>query len=51
MKHYLSEVSETLENVGSSGNGLSQAEAASRLERDGRNKLAEAKKPPFSRDF
>ena len=44
MRHYLSETSQVLEEVSSSPDGLSAAEAASRLEKNGRNKLPEAKK-------
>ena len=51
MKHYLSETSQVLEEVSSSPDGLSAAEAASRLEKNGRNKLAEAKKTSVFKRF
>lgn len=51
MKHYLSQASEVLKEVNSSEEGLTAAEAASRLERDGKNKLAEAKKVSLFRRF
>ena len=51
MKHYLSETGDVLKEVGSSDSGLTAAEAASRLERDGKNKLAEAKKVSLFRRF
>ena len=51
MKHYLSETGDVLKEVGSSASGLTAAEAASRLERDGKNKLAEAKKVSLFRRF
>ena len=44
MKEYLSSSLEVLEAVGSSENGLSESVAAKRLEENGKNKLAEAKK-------
>ncbi len=44
MKHYLHEVNEVFEEVKSSPEGLTSAEAAKRLETNGKNKLAEAKK-------
>jgi len=44
MKYYLSEATDVLKEVGSDRDGLSEAEAASRLERDGRNKPAEGRK-------
>lgn len=51
MKHYLSEGSEVLKEVGSSEEGLSKEEAAARLERDGGNKLAETKKTSVIKRF
>ena len=51
MKHYLSETSEVLKEVNSSEEGLTSSEAASRLERDGKNKLVEAKKVSLFRRF
>ncbi|MBQ7548173.1 MAG: calcium-translocating P-type ATPase, PMCA-type [Clostridia bacterium] len=44
MKEYLRSFSEVLGDVGSGENGLSSSEAQSRLEKNGRNKLAEGKK-------
>ena len=45
MKHYLVEKEEVLSSLNTSAsNGLSTEEAAARLERDGKNKLAEGKK-------
>lgn len=44
MKHYCEEVSQVLASLGSDENGLSSAEAARRLEKDGPNKLKEAEK-------
>ena len=44
MKHYLHEVADVFAEVKSSENGLTTAEAEKRLEANGKNKLAEAKK-------
>ncbi len=44
MKHYLHSADEVFSEIGSSTEGLSSSEAQSRLERDGKNKLNEAKK-------
>lgn len=44
MKFYLESVEKVLEHTGSRENGLSDAEAAKRLETNGKNKLAEGKK-------
>lgn len=44
MKYYLQTVDETFSNVKSSPTGISQAEADARLEKNGKNKLKEAKK-------
>lgn len=44
MKHYLHEVSEVFADVKSSESGLTSAEAEKRLQENGKNKLAEAKK-------
>ena len=44
MKHYLHEVADVFAEVKSTENGLASAEAAKRLEANGKNKLAEAKK-------
>ncbi len=43
MKHYCEDASAVLAQLGTTEKGLSSAEAKSRLERDGLNKLAEAK--------
>jgi len=47
MKHYLHTVDEVLNELDSTPNGLAQSEAATRLEKHGPNKLAEAKKTPL----
>ena len=44
MRHYLKTVEETLSEFKTSAEGLTAAEAAERLQRDGRNKLAEPPK-------
>ena len=44
MKHYIKTVEETLSEFKTSAEGLTAAEAAERLQRDGRNKLAEPPK-------
>ncbi len=44
MKHYLKTVEETLSEFKTSAEGLTAAQAAERLQRDGRNKLAEPPK-------
>ena len=44
MKHYLHEVADVFAEVKSSEVGLTSAEAEKRLEANGKNKLAEAKK-------
>ncbi len=44
MKYYQMSVEETLREVGSSAQGLSEQEGAERLQRNGKNKLAEGKK-------
>ncbi len=44
MKHYLHEVADVFAEVKSSQDGLTSAEAQKRLEANGKNKLAEAKK-------
>ncbi len=50
MKHYLHEVADVFAEVKSSETGLTSAEAQKRLEANGKNKLAEAKKQSmFSR--
>ncbi len=47
MKHYLCTAEEVFEEVSSTEAGLSSAEAAARLEKNGKNKLQEAKKTPL----
>ena len=50
MKHYLEEKEKVLSELNSDNNGLSEAEASNRLEKDGKNKLVEGKKKSiFSR--
>ena len=51
MKDYLMTSEEVLRSQKSGESGLSSTEAASRLERDGRNKLAEAKKDSMLKKF
>ncbi len=47
MKYYLEDGDRVLSELGSTDEGISSAEAASRLERDGKNKLAAAKGKPL----
>lgn len=51
MKYYLEEVESVYSELGSSSNGLSEAEAAERLAKNGKNKLAEAKKTSLLKRF
>ncbi len=51
MKHYLEETDVVLAEVGTKEDGLGAAEAAERLEKNGKNKLAEAKKESLIRRF
>ena len=51
MKHYLEETAAVLGELDSSESGLSPDEAGLRLERDGRNKLAEPKRASLIRRF
>ncbi len=51
MKHYLESVEAVFSEVQSSEAGLSSQEAASRLEKNGKNKLAEAKKDSTLKKF
>ena len=44
MKHYLESAEAVFQDVGSSAEGLTSAEAEERLLKNGKNKLAEAKK-------
>ena len=51
MKYYLEELGEVYRELGSGENGLTGSEAADRIARDGKNKLAEAKKVSLLRRF
>lgn len=51
LKYYCEDAESVLSEVGSSQKGLSSEEAAKRLERDGRNELAAAKKPSLISQF
>ena len=51
MKYYLEDVREVFERTESSENGLSQSEAERRLEKYGKNKLAQAKEKSLVRRF
>ena len=51
LKYYCEDAQSVLGEVGSSEKGLSSEEAATRLERDGRNALAAAKKPSLIKQF
>lgn len=51
MKHYLESAEAVLKEVNSSENGLSSAEAAKRLEQNGKNKLAEPPKDSLFKKF
>lgn len=51
MKEYLQDTVKVFEQVNSTENGLSQSEAASRLEKNGKNKLAEGKKESLIHRF
>ena len=51
MKHYLETCEAVLAEVQSTPNGLTAAEANSRLETYGENKLAEAPKPTLAARF
>ncbi len=51
MKEYLKESSAVLEEISSSADGLSSAEATQRLEKNGKNKLAEGKKDSLFKKF
>ena len=51
MKHYLESAEAVFTEVNSSEAGLSSAEAAARLEKNGKNKLAEAKKDSTLKKF
>ena len=51
MKHYLHSVDEVFTHVASSEAGLTEQEAQARLEKNGKNKLAEAKKDSIFKKF
>ena len=51
MNYYLKSVEDTLKEVDSTTEGLSSAEAARRLEANGKNKLAEPPKKTFVQKF
>ena len=51
MKHYCADAEQVLREVASTENGLSPAEAAKRLEANGKNKLAEGKKASLLKRF
>ena len=51
MKHYLESTDKVLQHTASSENGLSAAQAAERLEQNGKNKLAEGKKESLVHRF
>lgn len=51
MKEYLKSADEVFADIGSSANGLTSTEAQMRLEKNGKNKLAEAKKPSVIKKF
>lgn len=51
MKYYLESTDDVLKSVNSSKDGLSAEEAAARLEKDGKNKLAEPKKDSALKRF
>lgn len=51
MKEYLKESTEVLQEIKSSNNGLSESEASSRLEKNGKNKLAQGKKESLIHKF
>ena len=51
MKHYLEESTAVLDEVQSGVDGLSEQEAAARLEKNGKNKLAEGKKESLLHRF
>lgn len=51
MKEYLKSADEVFADIGSSANGLTSEESQKRLEKNGKNKLAEAKKPSVIKKF
>ncbi len=50
-KYYLQEIEEVYKEFDTSAKGLTQAEASSRLEKNGKNKLKEAEKTPMWKRF
>ena len=51
MKYYLKSIEETINDAGTTEGGLTSGEASERLEKNGRNKLAEAKKDSLFKRF
>ena len=51
MKEYLKSTADVFEEIDSSANGLTSEESQKRLEKNGKNKLAEAKKPSVIKKF
>ena len=51
MKEYLKNSTQVLDEIGSNENGLTSSEAAARLEKNGKNKLAEGKKESLIHRF
>ena len=51
MKHYLEQSDKVLTELETSADGLSATEAQARLEKNGKNKLAEGKKESLLRRF
>ena len=51
MKHYLEEAQSVLTELKTTENGLTAAEAAKRLEANGKNKLKEAEKETLFKKF
>lgn len=51
MKYYLEDIREVFKRTESSENGLSQSEAERRLEKYGKNKLAQAKQKSLVAGF
>lgn len=51
MKEYLKSTADVFKEIDSSANGLTSEEAQKRLEKNGKNKLAEAKKPSVIKKF
>ena len=51
MKHYLTGINDVITSVGSNADGLSSYEAGQRLEKNGKNRLVEAKKESMIHRF